>query len=147
MALRDMLTSLGGGLVSGCVTRSWGGGFWCCLFLLQWLNSLRKALDKLKNKADVDSAGIEHDRRLHPINSNPPGSSYPRWDGSAAQRLLKEDIEEGEHKQLQPRELRMTREEYQVFPLHVFRKHIHQEVRSRTETPYWLVKKQQKRGP
>ena len=25
------------------------------------LNSLRKALDKLKNKADVDSAGIEHD--------------------------------------------------------------------------------------
>ena len=39
----------------------------------------------------------------------------------------------------------MTRLEYQqCFPKDVFWKHIHQEVRSLTETPYWLVKKMKK---
>jgi hypothetical protein len=42
---------------------------------------------------------------------------------------------------MKPQELRMTRLEYQRFPKDVFRKHIHQEVRSLNETPYWLVKK------
>ena len=45
---------------------------------------------------------------------------------------------------MKPQELRMTRLEYQRFPKDVFRKHIHQEVRSLTETPYWLVTKMKK---
>jgi hypothetical protein len=39
----------------------------------------------------------------------------------------------------------MSREEYQAFPLEVFRKHLHQEVRSRVETPYWLEYKAKKK--
>ncbi len=34
--------------------------------------------------------------------------------------------------------------QYQLFPKDVFRKHIHQEVRSLTEPAYWLVKAMQK---
>jgi hypothetical protein len=45
---------------------------------------------------------------------------------------------------MQPQELRITRLEYQRFLKDVFRKHIHQEVRSLTETPYWLVTKMKK---
>jgi hypothetical protein len=40
--------------------------------------------------------------------------------------------------------LPMTQLEYQRFPKDIFRKHTHQEVRSLTETPYWLVTKMKK---
>jgi mevalonate pyrophosphate decarboxylase len=39
----------------------------------------------------------------------------------------------------------MTRAAYQDFGLDQFRGHIYQEVRSWTESPYWIVKKQKKK--
>jgi hypothetical protein len=38
----------------------------------------------------------------------------------------------------------MIPQEYQCFPKDVFWKHIHQEVQSLTEIPYWLVTKMKK---
>ena len=92
------------------------------------LNSLRKALNKLKNTAAIDTAAVVHDRRLHPINMDNRNFSHPRWDGSDSQKLLKIDVAPEKQDTMKPKDLQMTQEEYQVFPLDVFHKHIHQEV-------------------
>ena len=106
------------------------------------LNELRKKLESQQSSAALDDAALQRYTGSNPVNMNPTGGmEYPRWDLSDAQRFLKEDIAAERHLAMQPRELRMTRLEYQRFPKDVFRKHIHQEVRSLTETPYWLVKK------
>jgi hypothetical protein len=36
---------------------------------------------------------------------------YPRWAGHPAQRFLKLDVDAGKHKEMQPKQLRMTRPE------------------------------------
>jgi hypothetical protein len=106
------------------------------------LNKLRKKLESQQSSAASDNAALQRYMGSNPVNMNPTGGmEYPRWDLSDAQRLLKEDIAAERHKTMTPQELRMTKLEYQHFPKDVFQKHIHQEVRSLTETPYWLVKK------
>jgi hypothetical protein len=67
---------------------------------------------------------------------------YPRWDGSDAERLLKEDADEGLTNSIKPSDLHETRPEYQAFPLKTFRDHIHQENRSRTGKAYWMNRQQ-----
>jgi hypothetical protein len=107
-------------------------------------NSLKVAIKKNKEKADSDSAALAHDRQLHPPPATHTSTShgcYPRWDGSAAQRLLKQDVDSGLAENLKPQLLHAYRPEYVVFPLEVFRDHIHQERRARTEKAYWLNRK------
>jgi hypothetical protein len=106
------------------------------------LNALRKKLDSQQKTAASDDAALAKDVELHPINMNPVGRPYPRWDGSDAQRLLKQDVALEKHKTMTPRALRMTSVEHQRFPKEVFAKHIHQVIRTLRETPHWLVKKQ-----
>jgi hypothetical protein len=69
------------------------------------------------------------------------GFAYPRFGGSEAERLLKLDVSNGEHKKMKPKELKLTRPEYEPFPPCVFAKHIHQELRERRAKSYWLAKK------
>jgi len=87
-------------------------------------------------------AALAHDLLLPPRAATDPRGSYPRWDGSKAQRLLKLDIDSGEHKKMKPEKLHATRTEYQDFPLKVFRDHINQETKSRREKAYWLNRPQ-----
>ena len=104
------------------------------------LNNLRKSIQKLQGHADEDSAALAHDLEVRPrLTKTPRG--YPVWDGSAAERFLKLDIDRGEHEKMNPRMLRGTRKEYEEFPLEVFRDHIYQEVLSRTASLYWSTKK------
>jgi hypothetical protein len=63
---------------------------------------------------------------------------HPRFDGSAAQRCLKQDIDNGEDKGLKPKAFWHTRREYEDFPLKVFRNHLSHERRRRCEKSYWL---------
>ncbi len=109
-------------------------------------NKLRNLLESQQSSAASDDAALQHyNMGLNPVNMNPTGGmNYPRWDLSDAQRLLKDDIAVGLHKIMTPQELRKTKSEYERFPKDVFRKHIHQEVRSLTEPAYWLVKAMQK---
>jgi hypothetical protein len=72
----------------------------------------------------VDKAVLFHDRWLHPIKANHPstGLSYPHWDGSEVQRLLKMDVlNKGNHDWMPPWELHETRLEYQAFCLTFFK--------------------------
>jgi hypothetical protein len=58
-----------------------------------------------------------------------------------AERLLKIDVNNGKHNEMLPEVLCLTNLAYEEFPLKIFRNHIHQEVRSGKEMPYWLSKK------
>jgi hypothetical protein len=55
----------------------------------------------------------------------------PRWAGSAAERLLKNDITDGQHLLMKPQTLYQSRLEYQQFNLTTFRGHIYQEIKRR----------------
>ena len=103
------------------------------------LYSLRSSMKENQQKADSDAAALAHDRRIHPKVAYTP-KGYPRWDGSEAQRLLKEDMASSTTNPLEPSVLRETRPEYKAFPLKVFRDHIYQEVRMKTGSSYWMNK-------
>jgi hypothetical protein len=108
------------------------------------LRNLHAAIEKEQDRAVVDSDAYAHDILIHPLILQGP-SGYPQWQGSEAARLLKIDIEEEKHKSMKPSDLRNTQEEYKRFPLKVFRKHIDQEVRSRKDSLYWLIKRNKKK--
>jgi hypothetical protein len=88
-----------------------------------------------------DEEAIKKDNRLYP--TQPICShGHPRWDGSTAQRLLKDAIKNGEHTNKKPKELFHSNiAAYGPFGLNVFRGHIYQEDRSNRETSYWLDRK------
>ena len=66
----------------------------------------------------------------------------PFWNNHAAKKLLlAKDIRDGLNNDLQPAQLRMTRPEYQEFPLACFRKRIY-EIKSKQKCgPYWQAKR------
>ena len=101
-------------------------------------NRMKAGTIRLKNVAKRDEEAMKVARTLHPIDySN-------RWDGSDAQRLLAEDINDEFHLHFTPKELWLSREEYQKFELEKFAPHVSQEIRSKLETTYWLNKKWKK---
>ena len=94
------------------------------------LRSARQQAFKKGQRAVNENAAFEHDRLLFP----PPTHNQrgePRWHGSQAESLLKHDVAEKRHETMAPQLLHKTRIEYMDYPLDVFRKHIHQEVRLR----------------
>jgi hypothetical protein len=51
---------------------------------------------------------------------------YPLWEMSEASKLLKEDINNGLHKNMTPDDFWNSRAEYKMFPKIEFRKLVHQ---------------------
>lgn len=95
----------------------------------------------LLSLANEDGAALAHDLALGlRVNSKP----YPRWDGSEAEALLKNDLDNGKHLHMKPRDLQLSRPQYSEFPGKVFRDHIQQELRARKERPYWLARRKEK---
>jgi hypothetical protein len=107
--------------------------------------NLKQAIKDKQEYAVIDSAAFAHDRRV-----NPPveltAKGCPHWNGSAAETFLKQDMDDGLHLTMKPAVLHMTRSEYQVYPLAVFRPHIGQEKRARLNNTYWLAKKKKKKN-
>jgi hypothetical protein len=105
------------------------------------IRNLIAAIRRREECARFDTAALETFRELHP---RPPVThgDYPFWDTSEASRFLTFDIDNGRHLQMTPKQLRNTRQEYQAFPLNIFRKHLHQERQRRIKKSYWLYKKQ-----
>ena len=92
------------------------------------LRSAREQVRERNERSSVEAAALEQDRKIHPKPAvNHRGE--PRWEGSAAEMLLKQDVKEGKHETMQPRELHASRVDYADWPLDVFRNHIYQEVR------------------
>lgn len=57
----------------------------------------------------------------------PKNRTYPKWIESEAPLLIVTDIRNGKDKEMKPKDLWLTREEYQLFPLKVFRDHLYKE--------------------
>lgn len=94
------------------------------------LNKLRKKVKAKKTRSELDSLALRHDRKSHP-KPEKNNRGEPRWEGSEAERLLKLDVDNGKHNTMTPQNLHKSRNEYEDYALTVFRKHIHQEVKTR----------------
>ena len=103
------------------------------------LKKARKvAATKLKH---IDATEAEHQREQLAYPPNPITiHGYPRWPDHRASSLLKEDVKNRLAYSIKPKQLRGMRDEYQEFPLEVFRRHVHQEKRAQKEGPYWIHK-------
>ena len=94
------------------------------------LRGLRSQLKRDFNRKDEDQEAFDIHRQNFP--SHPFDSlGRPMWIGSGAEELLMADIEAGLYPEMDPADLWMTRPEYMLFDLHVFRKHIHQHIKTR----------------
>jgi hypothetical protein len=96
------------------------------------IDRLRNAIKRLKHWADYDSNKVLEDLAKHPPKAQKIRGEL-KWDDSDAQKLLKQDVDDGVHLQLKGSQLHETREEYKLFGLRVFQKHLDQEKQSRKE--------------
>ena len=91
------------------------------------IKSLRKGInDNLKEANDDHAAALEDLLKHPPKDKNIRGQF--RWEGSAAERLLEQDIIDKLHEGVSPELFQATRNEYLLFDLNVFTKQIHQVV-------------------
>ena len=96
------------------------------------MKALRHAVAKDYDRMAEDAESYGHDVELKKIlrETDPipcRQQTYPNWHTHEARHSLRQDIAEGKHKAMKPKELHETRTEYQQFPLDVFRHHIYQE--------------------
>ena len=63
------------------------------------------------------------------------------WDGSEAQKALKDDVNNNRHVGLTAKQLQQTNDLYKPYNLKKFRDHLTQETRAKRESNYWLVKR------
>lgn len=92
------------------------------------LKSARGIIGRKNTRASSELALLREDRKVHP----PPPTNHrgePRWEGSVAQKLLKQDVAEKKHVGMKPSEFHQTRPEYQAYPPKVIKGHVEQEVR------------------
>ena len=92
------------------------------------LKTLRNQVENFKKWADYDSKALDADLQLYPNETDIRGE--PRWAGSEAQAMLKEDVANKVHVGMKPKDLRLMpgKEEYQKFSLTKFRKHLDQAI-------------------
>ena len=108
------------------------------------LKNLKASVAENKTAIAFDQAAYESDRSKFPVQII-GCRGYKRWDISDAKPALRLDVQNGNHTRCKPKELQKTREEYQDFPLKVFRKHIIQEEYAQKGRSYWMHKKEQKK--
>lgn len=90
----------------------------------------RKKFAERKATAEEDAAALASDLRLHPRPKyNSRGEL--RWEGSDAEKFLKLDLPAYlKNRHMKPKDLWVTRNEYRLFKLKIFRKHIYQEIKT-----------------
>lgn len=91
------------------------------------LRSLRRIVMEQRKRVKEDASVFANTRKKHP-KATLDVRGKPQWKGSAMEAHLKEDIDEGKHKEMKPKELHESKAEYKVYDLEVFRKRIHQEL-------------------
>lgn len=94
------------------------------------LATIRHQTKRDNGRAADDLAAFEAFQALNIAHTHSP-HGYPEWESSKAQKRLQKDIDDGLDKMLTPLELWCFREEYDDYPLKVFRDHIYQEHRTR----------------
>lgn len=108
------------------------------------LNDFKGYVDKIAEKTDVRRRLVQEEEeafRVYAI-SNPrrelTDRNIPFWDTHSANKLLEEDVADGAvNTMASKKELWQSRDEYQKFPLDVFRYHFYQEQRKQLAGRYW----------
>jgi hypothetical protein len=103
------------------------------------LRTLSKAIVRDKGRMKDDVTSFANDFAI--VQGMRGANDKAVWHRSAAPKLLAKDVDEGKHLQMTPMELYDTRDEYKLFSLHVFRKHIYQEVDKRPKRAIRFEKK------
>ena len=92
------------------------------------LASVRDDYIKKVERSAQDLAAFQAAKRNHPTPLlNRRGE--PQWNGSEAQKLLKEIVSKGDHVNIKPAELREQYEVFKTYSKQTFRDHIYQEKR------------------
>ncbi len=108
------------------------------------LKTVRDDYMKKVDRRDKDFVAFQRAKQNHPtpaLNSR----GEPQWNGSEAQRLLKELVASGGHEGIAPKELWQSSDEYQKYTLQSFRDHIYQEERLLKFRNYLEMLQEQKR--
>lgn len=92
------------------------------------LQSVRDDYVKKNSRAKDDQIAFNNFRATHPEPTH-NHRGEPRWEGSTAQKLLKQDMADGKHIGIRPKYLQASRPEYLEINLASFRDHIYQEQR------------------
>ena len=101
---------------------------------------LKERIDKDQARAELDFAGYQRDILVHKLAKDIDGE----WNGSRAEKMLKEAVNNDVHKEMKPKELYLSNDTYKEFSYNTFRNHLYQETRSKKDSAYWLVKKKKK---
>ena len=75
------------------------------------IGRIQKAVRRLKWAADYDKKCLAEARAMFPKQTHGP-TGVILWDGSEADKCLREDMENGKHLQMKPSELHATRDCY-----------------------------------
>jgi len=94
------------------------------------LQDLRHRLTEQNDRSASDMNALAHDRRIHPTPTH-NSQGDPRWHSSAAEWLLKLDIDQDKQHAMKPKALFEMKNQYGLHHLKVFCKHIYQEVGQR----------------
>jgi len=109
------------------------------------LMALRERAEERTSRADEDAAAIAHDRGIFPKPIEDT-KGQPMWKGSKAQELLQQDMAANKHKEMKPKELYETREEYyDSYSLDSFRDRIYQEAKF-SKRAVWVADKAAKKA-
>ena len=100
----------------------------------EYLGTIQKSVAIVKETVKVNEKEVWQDLAEFPREAT-NDRGYPFWDTHSARALLASDVRDGSANEMKPKELWYTRDEYQCFPLGVFRDHVHQEKRRQRELP------------
>ena len=106
------------------------------------LKDHRKQVKRDRLRAEQEYNMMCHDRALHqrPIVNH---RGEPVYDLHPAKVLLREDVENGRHLGIAPKDFWLTRPEYQEFELKSFRHRIYQEIRRKKYITYLNDKREE----
>lgn len=107
-----------------------------------YITNMKKLTRRRKEVIAEEQRAYDSDVRIIELSED-SGRGYPKWNTHLASDLLHEDETSGRAKEMKPFELWMSREEYQDFPLKVFRKHVYQERMAQLAAPCWQHKRNQ----
>ena len=95
------------------------------------LAKLREQIVASNARSDMDKLAYDRYMKNHPVETM-TARGYPEWEGSDAQRLCRQDIDDGTIGNFdRPLKFHASRDEYKLFPLKVFRDHIYQIIRTK----------------
>ena len=120
----------------------------CYLYQEYKRENFKRNLQKLRASTENRAVQINFDR--HAVDNLPKrpmltNAGHPFWDGSEAQQILKLALSNGQFQGWKPKEVYKHNDEFQKFPLNVFRNHFYKAQASKTSSAYWQMRQKLKK--